>query len=570
MIKKFFLIIFSVLIFSSVHSQYKLTPAFPNLPAFSLPTEMLRAADGTDKLFLVQQRGLIYVFENNPEVSLRKVFINLTSRVSQNGFDHGLLGMAFHPDYENNHYFYVYYTFDSASATAPFWSRLTRYTADESNPDTAHLSSETIILTVPQPRPNHKGGKVDFGPDGYLYLSLGDGGNGGNPASNGQNKSTLLGKILRINVDSVSPGSNYSIPETNPFFGNQNGYKEEIYAYGLRNVWKFYFDDSSGVMWAGEVGQSAYEEINHITNGGNFGWSEYEGYHCYSNLNCTINDTDYIFPVLEYPHDTGAAITGGYIYKGSMFPELRGKYIFGDYVVGKIWALNYNGIDPPTYTQLLDTNFGISTFGIDRNNELYVCKYSSSAPIYKIYNPNVMTLKLKLFTEALYNSTSQSTNVTDTVKVILHPVSNPEITVDSAVIVLDSVNFSGIGFFYSAPDDDYYLEIRHRNALTTWSKSGGEFLGKGKVLEYDFTDGNNKAFGDNMIEVDTNRFGIYSGDINHDGVIDIGDLGILDNAVTQFVFGDFDLDLNGDKFIDISDMRYVENNSTFFVMESKP
>ncbi|MEO8209062.1 MAG: PQQ-dependent sugar dehydrogenase, partial [bacterium] len=222
----------------SLKAQYRLQNAFPNLPLFNNVIELVNSGDGTNRLFAVQQRGVVHVFKNSSTVSTRDTFINLSNKVSQSGSETGLLGLAFHPNYENNRYLYVNYTFDSASA---LWSRISRYTASLSDPDTALQSTQQILITLSQPFSNHNGGKVAFGPDGYLYLSFGDGGSGGDPFGNGQNRAKLLGKILRINVDSSANGKNYSIPSTNPYFGNVQGYKEEIYAYGLRNVWKFSF-----------------------------------------------------------------------------------------------------------------------------------------------------------------------------------------------------------------------------------------------------------------------------------------------------------------------------------------
>lgn len=569
---KFFYIILHIIFLTSINkAQYVLAPSFPNLPAFSFPTELINAGDGSNRLFLVQQRGVIYVFNNSPEVSNRNIFLDLSSKVSQTYFDHGLLGMAFHPDYINNHYFYVYFTFDSASTTAPFWSRVSRFTTSFINPDSALKSTEQILLTVPQTRPGHKGGKISFGPDGYFYFSLGDGGIGGNPASNGQNKTKLLGKILRLNVDSSSNGNNYSIPPTNPFYLNTQGYKEEIYAYGIRNMWKFNFDFLTGFIWGGDVGQSSYEEIDIIENGKNYGWSELEGFHCYSNLLCDSSDTSFTPPITEYPRDSGSTITGGYIYRGSLLPDLYGKYIFGDFTEGKVWALTYDNINPATYVQLLDTDFNISTFGEDENKEIYICKYSQTdGKIYQLSNPDVITLNLKVIIEGFYNSFTNTLNARDTVSVYLGSVSIPNSLVDSCRIILDSVNFNSHCFFQNAPTGNYYIRIKHRNGLKTWSKSGGELLTKGGVINYDFTSGSSQAYGNNVVQVDSNRFAIYSGDVNQDGLIDISDMQIIDNGVYNFHSGYCNEDINGDGFIDVSDISIAEKNCVNFVEEITP
>ncbi|MDQ3020918.1 MAG: PQQ-dependent sugar dehydrogenase [Bacteroidota bacterium] len=569
---KYLFITFQLFFFTYVtKAQYEIVPAFPNLAAFSRPIELLNAGDGSNRLFLVQQRGIIYVFNDSQETSNRKIFIDISSKVSQTYFDHGLLGMAFHPDYDNNHHFYVYFTFDSASTTAPFWSRVSRFTSSITDSDTALINTELILLTVPQPRPGHKGGKISFGPDGNFYISFGDGGIGGNPASNGQNKSTLLGKILRINLDDVSVGQKYSIPSTNPFFQNTEGFKEEIYAYGVRNIWKFNFDYSTGLLWAGEVGQSAYEEINLIENGKNYGWAELEGYHCYGNLKCDSSDTNFTPPIIEYPHDSGSAVTGGYVYRGSLHPDLYGKYIFGDYIQGKIWGLTYEGINPSSYVQLLDTDFGISTFGTDESNEIYFCKFSqTNGTIYKLSNLDVITLNLKVIMEAFYNSSTNTLNARDTVSVYLRHVSNQDSIADSSRIFIDSVSFGGLCFFQNAPSGNYYIMVKHRNSLKTWSKYGGEFLTGGNVSFYDFTSDSTNSCGNNLIRVDSNRYAIYSGDVNHDGVIDLSDMQLVDNAVYRFVSGYSRADINGDGFVDFTDLSVAEKNSRNFIAEIIP
>ena len=237
MTRKNYTLIVILLLLSPIigSAQYKLRPAFTGLADFNKPIEMVHADDGTNRLFILQQGGIIYVINNSPSVTVKKIFLNLTSKVSQGseGSEIGLLGIAFHPDYENNRYFYVSYTFDTiVGGFNTYRSRIARYTASSSNPDSALASSESIILTQPQPYSNHNGGKVAFGPDGYLYISFGDGGSGGDPQGNGQNRATLLGKILRINIDSAGGGKQYSIPVTNPYYGNGSGYKEEIYSYG--------------------------------------------------------------------------------------------------------------------------------------------------------------------------------------------------------------------------------------------------------------------------------------------------------------------------------------------------
>jgi len=250
------------LLFSSAFSlrmsaQYSLVDAYPNLPNFSNAVEIVKANDGTNRLFVVQQRGLIYVFEDSPTVSQRKLFLDLSSVVSQTGSETGLLGMALHPNYAQNRTFFLYYTTGS-----PLRSEVARFQTSTQNPDSAIFSSRQVILTEPQPFSNHNGGKIAFGHDGYLYISLGDGGSAGDPGNRAQTRNTILGKLLRIDVDNVQSPLNYAIPPTNPFVGQPN-VREEIFAWGLRNMWKFSFDEQ-GRIWGADVGQNAWEDVKRV------------------------------------------------------------------------------------------------------------------------------------------------------------------------------------------------------------------------------------------------------------------------------------------------------------------
>jgi glucose/arabinose dehydrogenase len=231
-----------------VRGQYVLHDAFPALSAFSFPVEMVHAGDGTNRLFVMEQRGKIFVFENSATVSDRKLFLDISDRVSQSGSETGLLGLAFHPNYSANGLLYVNYT---RSIGGQLMSFVSQFQVSQANPDSAVRGSETILLTVNQPFSNHNGGCLRFGMDGYLYIGLGDGGSAGDPQNNAQNRTNLLGKILRIDVNNPSGGMNYGIPADNPFVGNSSGYREEIFAYGLRNPWRFSFDRLTGTLWAG-------------------------------------------------------------------------------------------------------------------------------------------------------------------------------------------------------------------------------------------------------------------------------------------------------------------------------
>ena len=352
-------------------NEYSVAVAFPNL-TFNFPVGIISACDGTNRLFVFEQQGTIRVFENSVNTATSKVFLDIADRVLFGG-EQGLLGLAFHPNYRNNGYFYVDYVADNPRRTI-----IARYTVNANDPDQADRNSELILLEVSQPFTNHKGGQLELGPDGYLYIGLGDGGSSGDPFGNGQNRSALLGKILRIDVNSPSAGRNYGIPVDNPFAGNILGYREEIYAYGFRNPWRFSFDSSTGTLWVADVGQSQREEIDIVEKGKNYGWNIMEGSLTYS----SGSQAGLELPVWEYGRDQGVAIIGGYIYRGSTSIGLTGAYIYGDYGSGKIWALTLSGTGTPTNTLLNDTSLAISSFGLDSNNELYICAFDGK--IYKL------------------------------------------------------------------------------------------------------------------------------------------------------------------------------------------
>lgn len=554
------------LLFSANESsaQYKMRVAFPNLATFNNPIEMVNAGDGTNRLFVAQQRGLIYVFQNTPNVSSRKTFLDLTGKVSATGSETGLLGVAFHPDYENNRYFYIDYTFDSASL---LWSRISRFQTSISNPDTAVRSTERILMTVAQPFSNHNGGKIAFGPDGYLYISFGDGGSGGDPGNRAQNRTLLLGKILRINVDSTQTGLSYAIPPTNPYYQNTDGFREEIYVYGVRNVWKFSFDKTTGKLWAGDVGQSAWEEIDIFESGKNYGWNKMEGFYCYGT--CDTTGKGFTRPIYNYSHSLGQSITGGYVYRGAQLPGLYGKYLYADYGFGTLWSLEYDGINPPANTTLQDTSWLISSFGEDENNEVYILRYSSTGSIYKIVNTSAITLDLKTAIEGFYNSGTGRLSIKDTVKVYLHQATSPSQIVDSSTAIIDSTTLRGYCFFNNAPTGLYYIRVTHRNGLDTWSKSGGEALSRGVIYTYDFTSSASQAYGNNLIQKGS-RYCIYSGDVNSDGTIDGTDNSTIDNDVNAYVTGFVVTDLNADNITDGSDLLIADNNASNFVSVVAP
>ncbi len=349
--------------------------AFPEL-SFTRPVDFQHAGDNSNRIFVVEQRGVISVFQNDAATTQKGDFLNIESQVDDSGNEEGLLGLAFHPDYENNGFFYVNYT-----ASNPDRTVISRFSVSASNPNQADASSELVLLEYDQPYSNHNGGQVSFGPDGYLYIAVGDGGSGGDPQGNGQNLKTLLGSILRIDVDQQDGATNYSIPADNPFANNSEGFRGEIYAYGLRNPWRFSFDSANGQLWTGDVGQNKYEEVDIIKKGGNYGWKTMEGFHCFKPADCNKEGLE--LPIWEYDHTQGdISITGGFVYRGSSLEELEGLYIYSDYVSGRIWTLDSNDPANPVNKELLNADFPISSFGIDQNQELYICGFDGK--IYKL------------------------------------------------------------------------------------------------------------------------------------------------------------------------------------------
>ena len=338
-----------------------ISDAFPNL-GFSRPLDLQSPADGSDRIFVAEQEGVIKVFENTTSVAETSNFLDISNNIASTG-ELGLLGFTFHPDYATNGFVYVMYT------PSESLSVLSRFTVLQSDENTIDAASETVLLEIPQPFTNHNGGQLAFGTDGYLYIASGDGGGAGDPEGNAQNLENLLGKILRIDVDREEDGLQYAIPADNPFVGSDT-YRPELFAYGLRNPWRFSIDEPTNTIWAGDVGQGETEEINRIENGGNYGWNILEGTSCYASTNCVEEGT--IAPFYEYDHDANdRSVTGGYVYRGTVIPSLTGYYVYGDFISGRIWTL-----DPQGNNQLLvETGLNIASFGTDANNELYVCSF---------------------------------------------------------------------------------------------------------------------------------------------------------------------------------------------------
>lgn len=342
--------------------KVRLIPAFPNL-TFDRPLCIAHANDESGRLFVVEQTGRIHSLSDEPAAKHSVLFLDITKKARTEHNEEGLLALAFHPKYKSNGFFYVYY-----SASNPRRGVLSRFQVSRNDRNAADPSSERVVLEVEQPYGNHNGATVIFGPDGYLYLSLGDGGSAGDPHGHGQNLGTLLGSILRIDVnpgDTIRP---YSIPPNNPFVG-VDGARGEIWAYGLRNVWRMSFDRLTGDLWAGDVGQDKWEEIDLIIRGGNYGWNIREGAHSYRPV---PTHTKLIDPVIEYGREAGVSVTGGYVYRGTRFPKLQGVYLYADYVTGTIWGLRYeNGLVTESKVILEQPN-NISSFGEDLNGEILV------------------------------------------------------------------------------------------------------------------------------------------------------------------------------------------------------
>jgi len=306
---------------------------------------------------------------------LAEPFLDLTDRVAVNASEQGLLSVAFHPNYAENGFFFVNYT-DANGDTV-----VSRFQVSD-DPNRADAGSETVLLNIRQPYGNHNGGQLQFGPDGYLYVGMGDGGSGGDPENHGQNPGTLLGALLRLDVDQGNEEVGYAIPPDNPYVGDENG-RNEIWAIGLRNPWRFSFDRLTRDLYIADVGQQQYEEVNFAPAGHpgglNYGWNIMEGAHCYASQTC--NTEGLVQPVAEYDHGQGCSITGGYVYRGSQFPELAGNYFFGDFCSGNIWGL-FNTGDGWQQTVVAQSDLNITSFGEDATGELYVL--TQEGEIYQI------------------------------------------------------------------------------------------------------------------------------------------------------------------------------------------
>jgi quinoprotein glucose dehydrogenase len=363
--------------------------AFPNL-RIARPIVITHAGDGSNRIFVASQLGSIHVFEKNSEVEEAAVFFDHEEQVTYKDKENeeGLLGFAMHPNYKENGEFFLFYTTSDAEHT----SVVSRFRVSKDDPNKADPTYEEELIRIPQPFWNHNGGTLAFGPDGYLYIALGDGGKGGDPLKNGQNLSTLNGSILRLDVDNKDDGKNYAIPASNPFVKSK-GAKAEIYAYGFRNVWRLSFDRVTGTFYAADVGQKLWEEINIVKRGGNYGWNLREGNHPYVTENGEKGSgprPDLIDPIFEYDHETGKSITGGVVYRGSAAPQLNGMYVYADYVSGRIWALEHDYKSGKVIANHEIPNksaagekIPLITFGEDQDGEVYFSTQLRGGEIFK-------------------------------------------------------------------------------------------------------------------------------------------------------------------------------------------
>lgn len=336
--------------------------------SFTSPVELVSGPG--QRMYVLEQKGVVRVVPASGATASTAVDI---SKSVVSGGEAGLLGIAFDPNFADNGFVYLDFT---APLVAPrsgvaFQSVIARFHSSDGGA-TFDPASEKRLLVVDQPFTNHNGGHLAFGPDGFLYISFGDGGSGGDPFHNAQNKDVLLGKLLRIDPGGGDP---FGIPDTNPFA--HGGGRPEIYAYGLRNTWKFSFDRTTGDLWAADVGQNEFEEVDRIVLGGNYGWNVREAKHCFEASSCATPSDGLVDPVVEYGRDEGVSITGGYVYRGTKVPSLLGRFVYGDFATGHVWAIEQSADGTFVPVSLLTTDQKISTFGQDADGELYVVDYAS-------------------------------------------------------------------------------------------------------------------------------------------------------------------------------------------------
>ena len=348
--------------------------AFPKL-RFNRPVHLTHVGD--DRIFVVEQNGVVHVFKNDAETTTTKVFLDISDRISRQGNEEGLIGFAFHPDFKNNGQFFIHYS----SSVKDKHGIVARYRVDKDDPTIGDPNSEEVILEQEQPFRNHNGGTIAFGPkDGLFYISFGDGGKANDPLGSGQDLSTLLGAILRIDVDNKDEGLEYAIPKDN-VFASVEGARGEIFACGLRNVWRFSFDRETGELWAGDVGQDRFDEIDLVRNGGNYGWNRWEaGTSFRKKVKMATDKHDK--PIASYGRKWGLSVTGGNVYRGKKFPELKGSYFYGDYLSGNLWQIRKDENGEYQNELVRRTGQSIAAFGEDTDGEVYLLSFDGK--IYRV------------------------------------------------------------------------------------------------------------------------------------------------------------------------------------------
>jgi glucose/arabinose dehydrogenase len=351
---------------------------------FNEPVQVLFDGKHNDLMYVVEKEGIIRVVSTNKNETKKPIFLDITDRVGVTNDEEGLLSLAFHPNYSENGEFYVWYSSQTPNKRGVL-SRFIKNTEEE----TPNKNSERVILEVQQPWGNHNGGTILFGPDGYLYLGIGDGGAANDPYGNGQNKNTLLGSIIRIDVNHSSKEEPYVIPKDNPLVGTDSS-RPELWAWGLRNPWRMSFDRENGTLWTGDVGQNKWEEVDIIEKGGNYGWNFREGKHVFKKHSDTTPQT--IEPIHEYGRRQGGSITGGLVYRGNNIPTMNGSYIFSDYISRKIWILRQDEDNNSLYTSTRiakKTPIAIASFGETPDGEILACgfpnPYASKGKIYQLF-----------------------------------------------------------------------------------------------------------------------------------------------------------------------------------------
>jgi glucose/arabinose dehydrogenase len=499
----------------------------PVVTGLTGPVDIAHAGDA--RLFIAQRAGVIRILQ--PSGSMASApFLNITERVNSNGGEQGLLGLAFDPGYSLNGFFYVNYT----GGTGNGITRVSRFNVS-ADPNVADPTSELVLFSRSQPATNHNGGDLAFGPDGYLWFALGDGGGSGDPNNLAQNMATAHGKMLRIDVHSGAP---YTIPVDNPFLtANPADTLHEIWGSGLRNPWRFSFDALTGDVWIADVGQGAREEVNFIPAGShtgpNFGWRCYEGNATYNTTGCAPA-SNYVFPVIDHPHSDGScSVIGGYVYRGASYPSLYGKYIYTDYCHGRIHALTPDGQGGWTPSTLMASgSFGLSGFGEDASGGLYVCNTATGA-VFRVVDPDaVVRVDPKVFLEGPLNTstmimgdalrasgsiplnepytalgygnvagagggsttsgvlaTTGNNAIVDWVRVELRSAAEPRIVVATHHALLqrdgDIVNGDGtMGLAFGVGPGNYYVVVRHRNHLAAMSATPIALTAAATVVDF--------------------------------------------------------------------------------------